>query len=376
VAATPPANLTPRKKRIWLVYGILSTCYIVFVVTLFVFFVFRFFMNKFPEIGIFLGAYGAYLILRKRINKFMDFSRFVILDKRELFQQKASVRRWGLVGSVLLLVLLFYPFGRTVSGPAVIEPARILPLRAESSGFLAEVAADGNALLPAGTLVARLRNPDVVAGREKAQAEFDRLRAAAGAALAAGDMAAYQARLREQDAAAKDLAEWQRQESRLVLRAPFDGYVLTERMQDLVGKFVRPGELLCEFGALQSVRARIRVNEFVFRDVADGRAVRLKLNSYPAETFSGVVTRRGLASPDAYDAAGRTTDLVRVAVAPGTKSEPTPFAHFEILAELSNPDLRLRPGMTGNAKISTDRRSLAGRLFRSAADLFRSKVWW
>jgi putative peptide zinc metalloprotease protein len=376
VAATPPANLTPRKKRIWLIYGFFSTCYIIFIVTLFVLFVFRFFMNRFPEIGIFFGAFAAYLILKKRIQKFMAFSRFVFLDKRELLAQKASIRHWGLATSVLLLVLFFYPFGRSVSGPASLEPSRKLSLSAEAPGFVAEVASSPNAPQPAGAVLVRLRNPEIVAHREKAQGEAERLRAAAARAQAAGNAAAAQSSLRELESATRELAEWQRQESLLVVRAPFDGYILTARLQDLRGQYVKPGDLLCEFGMLRTMRARIRVSEFIFRDVADGREVRLKLNSFPGETFVGSVAERGMAAEDAYNASGRTSELVRTAVVLGTKTEPEAFSHFEVLVEVPNPEVRLRPGMSGTAKIGTDSRSFAGRIYHFVADLFRSKVWW
>ncbi len=376
VAATPPQGTTPRKKRIWLIYGIFSTLYIVFIVTLFVLFVFRFFMNQFPEIGIFIGAYAAYMILRKRIAKFMSFSRYVFLDKRELLAQKASVRRWGLVTSVLLLVLLFYPFGRTVSGPVSLEPARALPLRAEVNGFVDHVASNVSAAQPAGTVIVQLRNPEIVAGREKAQAEVERLRSATAHAQAMGDVAASETRLREMESARKELADWQRQESQLAVRAPFDGYILSARLQDLRGQYVKPGDLLCDFGMLSSMRARIVVSEFVFRDVADDRPARLKLNSFPGETFVGSIAARGMAAEDAYNAAGRTTDLVRSALVLGNKGEPNAFSHFEVLVEVPNPKLLLRPGMTGEAKITTESRSIAGRMYRFVADLFRSKVWW
>ncbi len=376
VAATPPANLTPRKKRIWLIYGFFSTCYIVFIVSLFVLFVFRFFMNRFPEIGVFLGAYAAYMILRKRIQKFMAFSRFVFLDKRELLMQKASIRRWGMATSVLLLVLLFYPFRQTVSGPVTLEPARALPLRAETAGFVDDVASNVNAAQPAGAVLVRLRNPEITAHLEMARGKAERLRAAASRAQAAGDVAAYQSSLHELESVTKALAEWQRQESLLVVRAPFDGYILTARLQDLKGQYVKPGDLLCEFGMLRKMRARIHVSEFTFRDVAENREVRLKLNSFPGETFFGSVAERSMAAGDAYNAAGRTSELVRTAVVLGTKAEPNAFSHFEVLAEVPNPEMRLLPGMSGTAKIKADSRSIAGRIFRSVVDLLRSKVWW
>ncbi len=384
VAAEPPRGLTPRKRRIFLIYGTLSTAYIIFIVSLFVLFVFRYFTRTFPEVGIFLGFYAAYLILRKRIRKLMRFSHFVFLDKREWFTQKASAQRWAGAAAALLLLFFFYPFSHTVTGPVVLDAARQLPLRAETDGFVTESTTSPDALVAAGAVVARLRNDELLARRRKAQAELDRQAGEATQALAAGNVAAYQASFREQQRAEIELADLRRQESMLEIRAPFTGQILTPRLQDLIGKHIAPGDLLCDFGDLQTMRGRIRVSEFDFRELAEGQPVRVKVNSFPGARFDGRVASRGMAAPDAYDAAGRASGLVRSVQAFGlssgkvgaAKSEGTSFSHFELLVEIGNSDGKLRPGMSGMAKITPDRHSIAARIFNSVSDLIRSKVWW
>ncbi len=387
-AAPPPQGLTPRKKRIYLLYGIPSALYVIFIVTMFVLFQFRFFNKHFPEMGVLLGFVGAYLILRKRITKFMKFSRFIYLDKREWLTQKASVRRWAYVTGALLLVLLFFPFYHKVSGPVVLEPGRQLPLRAETEGFVTEVAENHGTLAPAGTLVVRLRNDQLVARRQEAQAEVQRRSGEAASALAAGDMAGYQTALGERQQAESHLAELRRQESKLQVRAPFDGMILTPRLQDLMGKHVAPGDLLCDFGDLRTMRARIEVSEFDFAELRENQPVRVQVNSFPGRSYKGQVAARSQAAPDAYDANGRPTGLVRTVrasaverapapAAPGkAKREGAPFSHFEILVEIANPEGKLLPGMSGMAKIRPDRHSFAMRIYRSVRDLVRGKLWW
>jgi putative peptide zinc metalloprotease protein len=385
-AAPPPPGLTPRKKRIYVLYGIPSALYVIFIVTMFVLFQFRFLNKHFPETGVLLGLVGAYLILRKRIKKFMKFSRFIYLDKREWLTQKASVRRWACVTGALLLVLLLYPFGHKVSGTVVLEPARQLPLRAETQGFVADAANNPGRPVLAGTVVVRLRNQELMARRQEAQAEVQRRSGEAASALAAGDMTGYQTALREQQRAESELAELRRQESRLEVRAPFDGSILTPRLQDLIGKHVEPGDLLCDFGDLRTMRARIQVSEFDFAELKEGQPVRLQVESFAGESFRGQIAARSQAAPDAYDANGRPTGLVRTVrasplepapAAPGkAKLESAPFSHFEILVAIANPEGRLLPGMSGMAKIRPDRHSFAMRIYRSARDLIRGKLWW
>lgn len=376
VAAEPPLHLTPRKKRIFLIYGILSTCYIILIVSLFILFVFNYFLRTFPQMGVFLGFFAAYLILKKRIKKFMAFSRFVLLDKRDLFKQKAAVRRWAYAAGGLLLLFLFFPFSHSVTARLTLEPARRQALRAEVEGFVAEALGDTDAAVSVGTLILRLRNPELFARSQKAQAEVERLTAEATRALAADDVAAYQAAVRSQQQAQTQLADLRLQLSRLEIRAPFTGHLLTPRLHDFIGRHVVPGDLLCEFGALDPMRALMRVSEFNFPELAEGQPVRVKLNSFPGQTFTGQVARRSMASPDAYDAAGRTTDLVRSVLAANVGKEGTVFSSFDVAVEIPNPAARLRPGMTGTAKITPDRHSLAFRIYRSVRDLVRSRIWW
>lgn len=386
VAAPPPPGLTPRKKHIYRIYGPLSVAYVTFIVTMFVLLMFRFFTRHFPEIGIFLGFLASLLILRKRIRKLMKFSRFVYLDKREWLTQKASARRWPYVTGALLLVFLFFPFSHKVSGPVVLEPGRQLPLRAETAGFVTEVADNHGTLAPAGTLVVRLRNDQLLTRRQETQAEVQQRSGEASSALAAGDVAGYQTALGEQQQAESQLAELRRQESKLEVRAPFDGMILTPRLQDLIGKHVAPGDLLCDFGDLRTMRARIEVSEFDFAELRENQPVRVQVNSFPGRSFKGQVAARSQAAPDAYDASGRSTRLVRtvqaspVEAAPvtaaKTKRESTPFSHFEVTVEIANPNRNLLPGMSGMAKIIPDRHSVVVRIFRSVRNLIRGKVWW
>jgi putative peptide zinc metalloprotease protein len=384
-AAPEPPHLTPRKRRIFLIYGTLASLYTIFVVTLFILFIFRFFTRHFPEMGVFLGFFGAYMILRKRVKKLMVFSKFIYLDKREWLTQKASVRRWAMVTAALLLILLFYPFAHKVSGPVVLEPSRQQALRAETAGFVADVADNHRQIVPSGTVVVRLRNNVLTAARQGAQARVERFASEAARALDSGNMGGYQTAFREQQRAAKELAELRRQESRLEVRAPFDGMVLTPRLQDLVGKHVASGDLLCDFGDLRTIRARIEVSEFDFRELAKEQPVRLKVNSFPAEVFRGRVAELSQASKDTYNASGRTTALVRTVEASPipaassdskTRSEAQPFSHFEVTVEIANPEGALLPGMSGLAKIQPDRHSIVGRILHALTELIRGKLWW
>src|SRR5262249_26827900 len=267
-----------------------------------------------------------------------------------------------------------------VRGTVVLEPALQLPLRAETEGFVAEVADNRGGSVPAGAGVVWLRNIPLVAKRQQAQAEVERRSGEASSALASGDMATYQTALRERQRAEKELAELRRQESKLEIHAPFLGAVLTPRLQDLIGKHVAPGDLLCDFGDLRKMRARIQVSEFDFADLAGGQpGVKVQLSAYPGDTFSGRVVDRSKTAGDGYDATGRPTGLVRTVAASPTEPPPTapgkakregaPFSHFDIIVEIPNADARLFPGMSGTAKIYPNRRSFAVRIYESIRDL-------
>lgn len=126
------------------------------------------------------------------------------------------------------------------------------------------------------------------------------------------------------------------------ITAPIDGIVTR----------VERGGILVEVAALDFVRLRLTVDQDDFTDVRLSAPVTLKVRSLPFETFHGRV--------------------VHVAADAETVGDNR---QFMVLTDIDNPGLRLRPGMTGFAKISCGKRPLVSLVLRRLIHFIRVEFW-
>jgi putative peptide zinc metalloprotease protein len=142
--------------------------------------------------------------------------------------------------------------------------------------------------------------------------------------------------------------------ARLVMVAPHGGVVMTPRLSQKVGEYVKPGDLIAEIHALDRLTAEIGVSERDIGEVRLGQPVALRLRAYPNRTFRGTVTRIASA---AADTGWREERTVRVEV------------------DLPNVDHVLRPMMTGYARIHVGDRRALDVLTRRVRRYIRVEFW-
>ena len=142
--------------------------------------------------------------------------------------------------------------------------------------------------------------------------------------------------------------------ARLVLVAPHGGVVMTPRMSEKVGVYVKPGDLVTEIHELDHLTAAISVSERDIGDVRVGQQASLRLRAYPNQTFRGRVTRLAAAVADT-----------------GWRAERT----LRVEVELDNPDRVLRPKMTGYARIDAGDRRAIDVLTRRVRRYIRVEFW-
>lgn len=330
-----------------------------------------------------------------------------------------------LLGCVLALLL----FGRmelTVSGPFQVLPAHNADVRAEVDGIIERILVDEGDFVEAGTLIVRLSDRDNRAELEKLQAETNAQRARlhmlkvgprqeelelAATSVEKAEKRLYyarshQARVKslfdERLASAKEIEEAEEQvvvrEKELeeaggrfsVLRAgsraeeieateaeiarrqaqrnylegqlrlldvksPIAGIVTTPRLREKIGQHVNKGDLIAEVHELGVVLAEIAVPEKEIADVSLGQPVVIKANAYPEQTFYGkVASIAPIAGPDQQGQAART---------------------IRVTTTLDNTGLRLKPEMTGNAKIRCGERRMLALATRRLSRLIRVEFW-
>jgi HlyD family secretion protein len=122
------------------------------------------------------------------------------------------------------------------------------------------------------------------------------------------------------------------------IRAPFAGIVLTRPTEvgDAVSSILNLGSaatLIMTLGDLSSVYIKGEVDEADIGKADCGQRVRTRVESFPSETFEGVVKR----------------------IAPMGKQENN-VTTFEVRVSIANPQGKLRVNMTANAEIVLDER--------------------
>jgi HlyD family secretion protein len=274
---------------------------------------------------------------------------------------------------------------RTVTADGTLQAVTTVKVGAQVSGTISEVDADFNSVVRKGQVLARL-DPALI------QTEVEEARAALAGARADADqahVAVEDARVKlaqaqalagrqvitpsdledarvAMDTAQADLhakqAQVRQAEARLrqaevdlnnaVIAAPIDGIIVARNVdpgQTVASSFEPPTlfEIAADLARMQLIAT---VDEADIGLVEPGQSVQFVVDAYPGKTFTGVVAEVRL-QPDADQSAVEYSTVVSVA----------------------NPELRLRPGMTGRLTIEAARHENVLRVPSAALEFVPSR---
>jgi putative peptide zinc metalloprotease protein len=359
--------LSRRKRRIFWIYGPLALAY-VGVVMAFIGGLFGNFYSKyFPNVAALLVTLTLYRLFRKRVRLCFRVAKLFYLDKKEYLMSPRA--RFPLAASTAaLLLVLAVPWARqTIQEDVTLRPAITVRVEAPEDGTISEVLAREGDALTEGTPIATLESTAVTARLASLAVEDGRLAKEAsrsrGAAEAGGAFRAEQQSL----AVVADLQNQRGRRDRLAVHAPLAGRVLTPRIQDLQGRFVRAGDLIAEVGDCRRLIAEIRVTERLLGDLAPGDGVSLRVRGRPLGVLHGSVATISPASL----ALPKTSREAKGVLRPPELPE-----RFVALAAFENRDGTLLPGMSGTAKIYLKRESFLHRGWRVLRDWAQTVFWW
>ncbi len=353
----------PKRRRLgFAIYAIVSGAYSYTILYILARFVGNVFHNVSPEWS-FIPEYGtAALIFKPRIRTLVNFMKFVYLDKKD------RVRAWlasprGMAWAVGTVIFALLPLWHdSISGRFVLEPARRAVLRAEVPGTVNLVYASEGQSVAAGAPVVRLRNLAVDSQLARSQADFSVAGSRANAALlhnsGLGSASQERERLRQQTS---QLAAESRE---LEVTSPLAGVVLTPRVADRLGSYVVAGTELAEIGDLSTMRARIYVSEYELYHYEPSAGARLEID--------GLLGRRA-SKPESLSPVSSDVEPGLVDLTKYKGLRPPKFYEVDLL--VGNDDGKLRPGMTGVARLYGRRRSLAGLAWEDTSNFFGRKVW-
>lgn len=269
---------------------------------------------------------------------------------------RSRLIRYGAIAAIALVVLAAVRMPLRISGQeAQIRAAVQRPAHAGVAGVLEELLVSEGTRVEAGAPIARLRDEDRLRRIRELEGSLELARREAATANARGDAAAAgRARIRSEESAAA-LALLREQEARALVRAPSSGIVLTPRLEERLGTYVRAGDAVAWIGDPDWVEVELRVGQADVGAVQDGDRVRVRVPAHPGVTFEGRVVA---IAPRAEVAAGEI--------------EPT----YAVRAYLDNGLGLLRPGMDARAKVLARSRPIGAVLLRRPARWFSLNSWW
>ena len=351
-----------RRRSFFAFYAIVSGLYsytVLFILARFVGNVFRNFNPEWsfvPEL-----ATGAF-IFRSRIRSLVNFVKFLYLDKKDRMAAWLRSRQWKWAFAGLAILMILPLWRESIGGRFMLEAADRAVIRAEVPGRISSISvlegqavAQGEPMVQLHNLALEARKAQAEAALRQASTELNAAQARylqTGSALANRDQLVQQVHLVNSEAAQLDL------------KAPISGVVMTPRVTDQVGSFVKEGTELVELADVRTMRARIYVSEYELYKYRSSSNGRLQVD--------GMLGR--------WQAAKMRMSPASTEVAPGLMDLSKfkgmrPPTFYEMDLWVSNSDGRLKPGMTGMARIYGARESLAGYLFRGMANFISRKVW-
>ncbi len=277
-----------------------------------------------------------------------------LAEKKRAFLAMPKAKRTTVVaiGAAVLLFLIFFPLQLKVGGGAYVSPTRTAPVSAEVDGIVERVNYREGDLVPSGAVVATLRSEEYLLNLNNARSRYDMTSRELTRVQAVSGAAAAQIERVKLDQTEREIALYQAKLEQTQIRAPMTGVIVTPRLDEKRGRFIRRGEAFCETADTDPVVIEAAIAEDDIGLVRPGQEVWLKANTFPQRKFIGRVTR----------------------ISPQATVEQD--AHvFIVRAEIDNPELDLRTGMVGRAKILTGSRSVGYVLLHDPLRWFQKKIW-
>lgn len=141
------------------------------------------------------------------------------------------------------------------------------------------------------------------------------------------------------------------------IRAPIAGVVVTPRPERLLGTHVVPGAALLSIQEYGTLDVDIQVPEKELGEIRIGLPVELKVLGYPDRTY--------------------TAEVIEIApVVTAGEAELAAMTHMVVRCRMNDAEGLLKPGMTGEARISCGERTLMSLFTRRLRRWVKVEFWW
>lgn len=376
VPTTP--NICPQSEyRTVAIYGVMA-----------------FFWKITISVGLIIGAsvlfYGLGKILGI-IGAVLFFGLPIWNQLKQLYGPNAAVRpssRRVAVSSAVVALGVFSLFfilkaPATKSAPAIVMFKDEVLIRAESEGFIEEIAvADGESVNKGQTLIV-LRNPQIHLEIEKLQHEAKAAEIQARVHQQSGELAYAQAEREKIDGIAKQLFEKNEQASALIVKAPFDGFVFHRNLDSKLGSFAKLGDTLVSMAEKRTKEVVVAIEQRDWESFKGktSKSMRVAIKSIPVfESKINRIDGRASDSPKHPSLCANAGGPLAIKTATGDQENNE--SGFLLLTPHFNVDLEISPkisaklmsGQRGRAFFETQRKSLGGFMYVAVEDWLRNKI--
>ena len=172
-------------------------------------------------------------------------------------------------------------------------------------------------------------------------------------ALAQGEVAQSQIARSEMRKLETQIKSLNDQLSRLEIRSPYDGIVISGDLDKAQGATMEIGQTLFEVAPLDDMLAEVAIPESEIQYIENTNSVAIKLNAFPYRTFYGEVNTINPSAELISDESVFVADV-----------------------KLNDDESVIRPGMKGTAKVKTSWRPIGWNLFHNAWESGRCWMVW
>jgi len=353
----------PKSRRLgYAVYAILSGAYsytVLYVVARFAGNVVR---NFSPEWGFIPEIAVALLIFRSRIRSLVNLMKFFYLDKKDRIIAWFTPRHSIAVAAALVILLALPLWHESATGRFLLEPAHLAVVRARVPGVITQLDAEEGQRVARGETLATLRNLPLESDFEDTKTNL--LLAGDRAKAASLHYSDFGQALKEREGLAGQFQQISAMDAALEVTSPIEGTVVTPRVHELLGNYLKEGQELLEVADLSSLRARIYISEYDLYKVRQSTNGRLMVQglfkTWPAQIVSIA------ARPTEIDE--RLTGKVEL-----RGMNPPHFYIVDLVVQ--NLDGTLKPGRAGVARIYGQRSSLFGLAWETFSNFWGRKLW-
>ncbi len=277
-----------------------------------------------------------------------------LMEKRRMLLKMPKGRRnaWLIGTGLAILLLIIIPWNMKLVGDVTVLPTKQTPVVSEVEGIVKNVYFREGASVRKGALLAVLEDSPYHLALDEQRMRRDLLLKQISRSQTTGDMGALRMQQIEFDQTEREIEFYQQELNRTKILAPVDGVIITPRIEERVGFLLKKGDEFCELADMTRPRAEVMLAEGDVGYIKLAQNVKMKMNAFPTRKFFGTVSLLG---------------------AQINSSGETP--HYRIEAQMENPDLLLKSGMVGKAKVEAGYHSIGYVLLRKPFQFIRKKLW-